>query len=166
MRLFVAIFPPDDVSRELRHRLTAAVDRRGVRLTPIDRWHVTLAFLGEVPAEQLPGVERALDTVTVPKGIPLRLRGGGRFGRGRSGVLWAGVDGDLAGLHANVRQQLRAADLPYDERPFTPHLTVAYTDDPALRTVLDGHVGRQWPLDAMALVRSVPGEGYTTLKSW
>ncbi len=165
MRLFVAIFPPDDVCWDLRRRLVAA-GRPGVRLTPVERWHVTLAFLGEVAADRLPDVERALDAVAVPKGTELRLRGGGRFGRGRSTALWAGVEGELGELHADVRARLRAADLPYDDRPFTPHLTVAYADDPAVRMALDGYAGPPWALDETALVRSDPGEGYTVLTSW
>ncbi|GAA3346218.1 RNA 2',3'-cyclic phosphodiesterase [Amorphoplanes nipponensis] len=160
MRLFVAVFPPDDVCRDLRHRLTDG-GARNVRLTPVDRWHVTLAFLGEVTAERLPEVTRELDAVTVPRGAMLRLHGGGRFGQGRSAVLWAGVEGDLDGLHRDVAGRLGVAD-----REFTPHLTVAYRDDPVVRLALDGYAGPAWPLDGIALVRSVPGEGYTILRSW
>jgi len=166
VRLFAAVFPPDDVCWDLRRRLLGTRRPARVRLTPIDRWHVTLAFLGEVPAGRLPEVERALGAVTVPKGTALRLRGGGRFAQGRSSALWAGVDGELGELHADVRERLRAADLPYDGRPFTPHLTVAYADDIEVRAVLDGYAGPSWSLGELALVRSDPGAGYTTLRSW
>ena len=160
MRLFVAIYPPGNVCRDLRHRLTDG-GARPVRLTPIERWHITLAFLGEVAEEGLPEVERALDGVTVPRGVELRLRGGGRFGKGRSTVLWAGVEGDLAALHRDVSERLGLVG-----REFTPHLTVAYKDDPVVRMALDGYAGPSWPLHEIALVHSVPGEGYVTLKSW
>jgi 2'-5' RNA ligase len=163
VRLFVAIFPPDVVRRDLHRRLAVSPN---VRLTPVDRWHVTLAFLGEVGAERLPDVERALAAVTVPRGLELRLRGGGRFGTGRSSVLWAAVDGDLAGLHAAVRLRLDDAGLPYDHRAFRPHLTVAYAHEPTVRGALDGYEGPSWTLDEIALVRSVPNEGYTLLRTW
>ncbi|MEU7904050.1 RNA 2',3'-cyclic phosphodiesterase [Actinoplanes sp. NPDC049118] len=199
MRLFVAVFPPDDVRRDLHRRLTVAPDSGGrpsgvadgygrpfaapgddrpvspglprrhrgeVRLTAIDKWHVTLAFLGEVPAERLPDVERALDAVTVPKGLELRLRGGGQFGRDRSTVLWAAVDGELGPLHAQVHERLEAAGLPHDDRAFTPHLTVAYTQDAAVRRALVGYRGPSWTLHEIALVRSDPNEGYTQLRTW
>ena len=130
-------------------------------LTPIERWHITLAFLGEVEPGRLPEVERALDDVTVPRGLGLRLRGGGRFGRRRSAPLWAGVDGELGELRRDVCGRL---GLPGEE--FTPHLTVAYRDDPVVRLALDGYGGPSWALHEIALVRSVPGEGYTTLRSW
>jgi RNA 2',3'-cyclic 3'-phosphodiesterase len=160
VRLFVAVFPPDEVSWDLRRRLIAA-GKRGVRLTPIDRWHVTLAFLGEVEPARLAAVEQALGLVAVPKGTELRLRGGGRFGNGRSTVLWAGVAGALGKLRADVCDRLGMPD-----REFTPHLTVAYQDDPGVRLALDSYVGPSWSLNEIALVRSDPGEGYTTLRSW
>jgi 2'-5' RNA ligase len=158
--LFVAVYPPDEVSWDLRRRLIGAGKRDG-RLTPIDRWHITLAFLGEVGVDRLPAVERALSLVTVPKGTELRLRGGGRFDKGRSTVLWAGVDGELGKLHRDVCERLGMPD-----REFTPHLTVSYQDDPVVRLALDGYAGPPWPLDEIALVRSDPGKGYTTLRNW
>lgn len=195
----MAVFPPDDVRKDLHRRLTEPADdggrqsdvtngyggpfgapnddpslspglprrhKGGVRLTAVDKWHVTLAFLGEVPAERLPDVERALDAVTVPRGVELRLRGGGQFGRDRSTVLWAAVDGDLGPLHAEVHEKLEAAGLPHDDRDFTPHLTVAYTQDAAVRRALGGYRGPSWTLHEIALVRSDPNEGYTQLRTW
>lgn len=160
MRLFVAVYPPDEVRWDLRRHLIAA-GGTGARLTPIERWHITLAFLGEVEGQRLTAVQRALDLVSVPKGTELRLRGGGRFGRGRSSVLWAGVDGELGELRRDVCERLEMSD-----RDFTPHLTVAYRDDPAVRRALTGYAGPPWMLDGIALVRSVLGEGYTTVRSW
>jgi 2'-5' RNA ligase len=168
VRLFVAVFPPDEVSRDLRRRLVGERGRGSpdARLTSIDGWHVTLAFLGEVGAERLADVERALAAVTVPRGIELRIRGGGQFGKGRSTVLWAHVDGDLTAVHADILRRLDSAGLPYDDRDFIPHLTVAYVRDPAVRRALDGYQGPPWTLDEIALVRSAPNEGYTLLKTW
>jgi 2'-5' RNA ligase len=161
LRLFVAVYPPDAVAWDLRRRLLGTGERV-VRLTPIDRWHITLAFLGEVAAERLPEVEQALGQVSVPRGTELRLRGGGRFGgKGRSTVLWAGVDGELAELRRDVCERLGVPD-----RDFTPHLTVAYRDDPVVRLALGDYAGPSWRLNEIALVRSDPGEGYTTLRSW
>ncbi len=170
MRLFVAVFPPRGVVTDLRRRI-AAVAGRPVRLTPAERWHVTLAFLGDVEPERLPDVERALDGV--PPGEPLRLRmaGGGSFGRGRTAVLWAGLDGDLDGLtalHGGIRRALTAAGLPHDERPFTPHLTVAYANSPEVREALRDHAGATWTADEIVLVHSLhdEGGGYRRVRAW
>ncbi|UQU64567.1 RNA 2',3'-cyclic phosphodiesterase [Couchioplanes caeruleus] len=160
MRLFVAVYPPDGVRRDLRRRLDAAVSGRRVRLTNIEKWHVTLAFLGEVSPDRLPAAERALATVPVPRGRELRIRGGGGFGRR---VTWAGVDGELGDVAAAVRAALTEAGLPFDDRPFTPHLTVLYAHDDAVRAALDDYEGPAWQLDRIELVRSDPGGTYTTL---
>ncbi len=158
---------------DLRRRIATVMAAAGrtVRLTPVDRWHVTLAFLGEIEPARLPDVEQAIGDV-VPSG-PLRLRisGGGSFGRGRSAVLWAGLDGDvdgLADLHAALRRALVAGGLPHDERPFTPHLTVAYANSPEIREALRDHAGATWTADEVVLVRSLHGEGggYQRLRGW
>ncbi len=47
MRLFVAIWPPAEVRDRLRALARPAVP--GLRWTTPDQWHVTIAFLGEVP---------------------------------------------------------------------------------------------------------------------
>ncbi len=170
MRLFVAVFPPEDVLADLRRRIVAVAGRT-VRLTSVDRWHVTLAFLGDVEPQRVPDVERALDAV--PPGGPIRLRisGGGSFGRRRSAVLWAGLDGDLdalTALHAGLRRALVAADLPHDERPFTPHLTVAYANSPEVREALREHAGATWTAREVVLVHSLhdEGGGYRRLRTW
>ncbi|MEV4637824.1 RNA 2',3'-cyclic phosphodiesterase [Actinoplanes sp. NPDC049548] len=163
MRLFVAVYPPDDVRRDLRRRLTETVAERGMRLTPIEKWHVTLAFLGEVAAERLPDLEGALDRVVVPRGRELRLSGGGGFS-GR--VTWAGVDGDLGDLSDQVRRAAKEVGVAPDERPFTAHLTVMYAHDDAVREILETYSGPTWTLTEMALVRSDPSGTYTTLRTW
>ena len=144
----------------------------GLKPTPVERWHVTLVFLGEVAAERLGVVEQALDEVGAsPRRIEVRLAGGGRFENARSAALWVGLAGDLAGLHAlqeDVRGSLARAGLPGDERPFQPHLTVAYTrSDPALEG-LGSYSGPDWTVEEFALVRSRhdEGGGYEILRRW
>ncbi len=169
VRLFVAVSPPEDHLADLRR----AVGRSpaGVRLTPVERWHITLAFLGEVAPERLPDVMDALSSVKSPGLITLRISGGGSFGKGRSTVLWAGIDGDLGALgelQARIRSALAARDLPHDDRPFTPHLTVAYADSAAVRGALADYAGQTWTANEFALVHSryADGGGYETLRTW
>jgi len=175
--LFVAVLPSDEARADLKRRLASAThsgDRRSrdrVRLTPADRWHVTLRFLGEVADERQADVERALDGADARAMFALRLAGGGRFGKGPSTALWAGVDGDLAALtdlHADVRYALDATGLTGDDRPLIPHLTVAYARDNGVLRALDDYVGPQWTVDEFVLVRSryADGGGYQNLRSW
>jgi RNA 2',3'-cyclic 3'-phosphodiesterase len=97
----------------------------------------------------------------------LRLAGGGRFGRGRSTVVWAGLHGDVPALERlarMVRRELRAARLEYDRKPPRPHLTLARPGDrlpaPVLAddlAVLREYCGPEWTLDSIRLVRSELG---------
>ena len=151
MRLFVAVYPPDGVRRDLRRRLQGTG-----RLTAVEKWHITLAFLGDVPPDRPAG---ALATVTVPKGRELRIRGGGSFHRR---VTWAGVEGELGDVAADVRAALDDAGVPYDRKPFTPHLTVMYAHDDRVQAALAEYEGPAWTLDTIHLVRS-EGGAYTTL---
>ncbi|WP_281420301.1 RNA 2',3'-cyclic phosphodiesterase [Paractinoplanes bogorensis] len=153
--MFVAVSPPRSALEALRAELPVRS-----RLTPIDKWHLTLVFLGSVP-DSPAGL---LADVPSPGPFELRLTGGGRFGA----VAWAGVDGDLARLtelRESVRDALTLGGFASDERPFQPHLTVSYHSDPALRRALAGHAGEPWPVTEFALVQSVDGH-YHELAAW
>ncbi len=133
-RLFIAVQPPGPVLAELGGVVDQlAAVRSGARATDRALWHITVAFLGDVPEEQIPAASDALAAAAERAGpLQLRIAGGGRFGRGAFTVLWAGVAGqtseDLSafgGLARVVRRELRRARLPYDDKPFRPHLTLA-----------------------------------------
>ena len=136
----MAVYPPAGAldhfaAAVARLRLGAATAAgTNVRLVARPLWHVTLAFLGEVPGDRAPaaadalaeGVARWRATGADPPG--LRLSGGGRFGRRQSTVLWVGLAGDvdaLRSLGGLARRELRRARLPYDRKPMRPHLTFA-----------------------------------------
>ncbi|WP_091283106.1 2'-5' RNA ligase family protein [Micromonospora haikouensis] len=108
----------------------------------------------------------------------LRLGGGGSFGRGRFTVLWVDVRGDVEALRVLarlVRSGLRRGRLPYDEKPFTPHLTIARPGDridradvAADREALHDYLGPPWPAAELVLVRSHQGPQptYDRVAAW
>ncbi len=175
MRLFAAVLPPEDVTREL----AAEVDvlRRlpgadGLRWTGRPGWHVTLAFYGEVDDALVPDLTTRLERAAHrTRPFTLALRGGGQFGRGRA--LWAGAQGDLATLRLladRAEAAGRRAGVPSGgHRPYyKAHLTVARgrgtVDVGPYVTALDRFTSRSWTVRDVALVRStlpksgVPGE--------
>ncbi|HWH01227.1 MAG TPA: 2'-5' RNA ligase family protein [Pilimelia sp.] len=184
MRLFVAAYPPAPARAHLAAAVAglavgrAAAQGVNARLADAAHWHLTLAFLGDVPdarggdaaAALAAGVAAARDPHPgdpPPDGGPpargprLWLGGGGRFGRGRFTVLWVGVGGEtqaVTGLAASVRRELRRARLPYDGKPFRPHLTLARPGDRVDVTgdlaALASYRGPEWTLDELCLVRS------------
>ncbi|GAA4914716.1 2'-5' RNA ligase [Stackebrandtia albiflava] len=129
-RLFAALRPPVTA---ITH-LTEVVEELHVaeawrRVLRHDLWHVTVAYVGDLPAERLPEATGAMaEAAAETPPLTLALAGGGRFGRGRSNIVYTGLAADVAGLTRlaeRTRTAFRAAGIPYDERPYRPHLTLA-----------------------------------------
>lgn len=115
-RLFVALWPPDVVVKQVEQSLAPL--RRTcdeLRWQPPERWHITLAFLGDRDMDKT--LER-FDRVSGGGAQPIRIAGSGRFGP----VLWLGVEetGWLAQLAAEVQQSMRV-----EQRRFRGHVTIA-----------------------------------------
>src|SRR5690606_17932464 len=122
-RLFVALELPENCRETL-----AALERplRGGRWLPTEQLHLTLAFLGNVAAEQEDRLHTELAKVQVPPFF-LPIEGTGTFGGKRPSVLWAGVGTGhphLFALHKHVHDALFAAGLDPELRPFHPHITL------------------------------------------
>jgi 2'-5' RNA ligase len=176
MRLFVAAEPSPEAVSALRRRVEALGAVPGARWVPAERWHLTLAFLGEVAEQREPAVAAALSAVTAAP-LRLRLAGAGTFPpRGRPSVLWVGLGGDvpaLEGLARAVRRAVRGAGVRLERRPYRPHLTVARfrgqaADGAAAVSALADLDGPDFVVDRFALVRSRlgPQPSHEPLRHW
>jgi RNA 2',3'-cyclic 3'-phosphodiesterase len=163
--LFVAIVPPPDVLAEVG----AAVEplqavRPELRWTGPEDWHLTLAFLSEVPEAVLDELTTRLARAAGRHPVQrLSVHGGGAFPRAsRASVLWAGIESgeDLPALAASVAAGARRAGAaPPDEgRRYRPHLTLARCRQPAslseLTEALAGFSGQPWVASEIRLIRS------------
>ena len=149
MRLFVAVRPPAEAVADLRARLPRWPSEPA-------RWHLTLAFLGELPGPDEVDGQLAVQLAGQPA-LDLQLAGSGTFGRG--GPVWVGVDGDLDGLQdlaAQVRTAARAAGVVLDRKAFRPHLTVGRRGHPN-PAALSGYRGPSWRAVEVELVCSDVG---------
>lgn len=129
-RLFIAILTPDSV----RKRLLEAKDRLAssgadVRWEAAGKFHCTLAFLGDTPAERLDDVAAAIRRGV--RGFPpfaVGYRSIGFFpGPDRPRTVWGGIDdtGDvLARIREAIVRELDAAGIARDEKPFHAHVTL------------------------------------------
>ncbi|MFF0739515.1 RNA 2',3'-cyclic phosphodiesterase [Streptomyces sp. NPDC004111] len=179
VRVFVALAPPDDAKDELARALGPAYEAYPrLRWNRIEDWHITLAFLGELPVAAVPALRRPLaDLAATRRPLELGLRGGGHFDER---VLWSGVEGDLTGLHllaAEVRELVVECGVPFEGRPLRPHLTLARArradTAPVVATAasLAEFTGRRWPTARLHLVGSNIGRGpgpihYRDIESW
>ncbi len=162
MRLFVACdLPPAVLSR------VAALprpNRRGVRWTRRDQWHITLAFLGEV--DEAGPVSDRLAGVTASKAAveqPLAVLGPTTAWFPGTRVLQVPVTG-LDALAAAVR---RATDPWLEEhRNFSGHLTVARTTGgkrgPA--ALAGSPIGATFAVDRLVLYESTSTSGRTAYR--
>ncbi len=121
MRLFVAVTPPPAALAELDAAVAGLRDGwPRLRWAGQDRWHVTLAFLGEVAEERLDDMGHRLErAATRHHGLRLRIGRGGAFpSPAKARVLCAHIDGDpqalsdLQRLAASVAAGARRAGAP------------------------------------------------------
>ncbi len=169
--MFVAIVPPAATLAGLEEFLAARRDRDSSwRWTLPSQWHLTLAFLAQVPEPAVAGLLTRLARAAGRAGpFDLALAGGGAFPRlGRATVLYAGVrspdDADqLRRLASAVRSAATRAGVPVDDGPFRPHVTVARSRRPtdARNWVedLDGYESAGFTVREMALIESRLGGG-------
>ena len=132
IRSFIAIELPEEVKSALtklrgglertEHSFIKWVDPGGI--------HLTLKFLGNVPFKQVTQITRAVEEAT--KGIPhfhLEISSLGAFPNLKQPrVLWVGIGGEidrLLRLQQNIDSALAPLGFAKEERPFTPHLTLA-----------------------------------------
>jgi RNA 2',3'-cyclic 3'-phosphodiesterase len=162
VRLFLALWPPPEVLEALQAHAGAWSWGEAARRTRDERLHVTLHFLGDVPAAKVPDLQSGLQ---VPwTGCELLLD---------RPVVWPGgiavleatdVPAELAQLHARLREQLERMEVPLENRRYRPHVTLARkafgSRPPPDLAPLRWQAGA-----AYDLVRSLPGgRGYETIQ--
>ncbi|MDQ5823311.1 MAG: RNA 2',3'-cyclic phosphodiesterase [Chloroflexota bacterium] len=132
-RLFVAIELPQNILEVLEGIQTQTRENLG-EAASLMRWsrsegiHVTLQFLGEVPASRIPEITEALQQACAGKApFVLEVGGLGAFPNVRKPrVVWVGLGGDTPAaveLAAAVQEALGALGFKPD-KPFSPHMTV------------------------------------------
>ena len=155
-RLFIAVWPPDAVLREL-----AAMPRpvaKGLRWTKPERLHVTLRFLGQCDEAE---VRDALAAAGLPAATATL---GPRIERLGRGVLMVPIEG-LDELATAVEAAIAPLGLPPPGHAFTGHLTVARFKrklPPDCRPTLKA----SFPVTEISLVRTEPSGAYTTVERY
>jgi 2'-5' RNA ligase len=180
VRLFVAIVPPAPVLAGLAEAVAPLrAARPELRWTGPDDWHVTLAFIGEVPETVLPALATRLERAAGRHPAQrLAIRGGGAFPRpARATVVWAGLEADtrlISALAASVAAGARRAGAPPPDegRRYRPHITIARCRDAGnvsdLTAAIAGFAGAGWLAEDVRLIRSnLRNEPrYTELGRW
>lgn len=132
-RIFSALPVPDTIAERLLH---LQEDLPGARWRQRDHFHITLNFYGEVDREIAGEIADRLEDVSAPA-LALQLEGVGWFGRKAPHNLHATLSDNpaLTGLARDCRKIGRQLGLKMEDRPFKPHITLAYCTDTPLDLV-------------------------------
>jgi 2'-5' RNA ligase len=166
LRLFFALWP-DDATRDALNRTGKWLHQHwGGRRMRADTLHITLAFLGSTPAEQLDVLAACADTVKTGA-FELVLDQAGYWRHNRIGWLGASeTPQQHSELVGALNAALQGAAFSVDARPHVPHVTL-------LRNTAGGEVPActpvRWPVSDFALVESrtePSGAKYQVIRRW
>jgi 2'-5' RNA ligase len=151
-RLFLALWPPDELRRAIEHETRHAARHSGGRVISRENLHITLVFLGSVPNARLSDVVACIHATAIQ---PFELILGELKWWQRQELLCleplAGVDA-LNELVERLRAALRSKSFEVEHRTFRPHLTLA-------RDVRRDHESKpirelHWQVERIELVES------------
>lgn len=162
LRLFLALWPPAPVAAALQAHADAWDWSAGARRTRPERLHITLHFIGEVPAADVQPLQQALPVTWT--GCELVLDRAEVWPGGIAVLEATQVPPALRELHAALGERLRERGLSVESRRYRPHVTFARkaqgSQAPAAFTPLQWLAG-----PAYLLMQSLPGgRGYAPLQ--
>ena len=160
-RLFIALWPEDALRGEIASWQSSWVSPERAAPVKPERLHMTLHFIGNVDGHRLPALAAGLQVPFEP--ITLDLGFGEVWPNGVAVLRPAATPAPLQQLHAALAQKLLALELPVEDRPFKPHVTLARRAFGARAPVEGPRL--HWQADqGYVLVRSLPGgAGYQVL---
>jgi len=141
VRLFIGV----ELSEAVRTAAAGAISRLEAQVAGVAadfraRWippanlHITVWFLGEVADEPASVLMEALRPPLRTEAFELELRGCGAFPRsGPPRVLWIGTGEGTSRMvqaYGELTRRLTPLGHAPEERPYSPHLTIARVKDP------------------------------------
>jgi RNA 2',3'-cyclic 3'-phosphodiesterase len=153
VRLFFALWPPQEIALALEHWTQVLDGRRTSR----EKIHMTLAYLGEADAQKAANAGRR---VQAP---PFRLVLDEASYWSHNKIVWVGprrVPAEMTTLVQALQLELYKESFILERRPFAAHVTLVRKAPaqplPALQPI-------EWPVKELALVASAGG-AYRTLE--
>lgn len=133
MRLFTGLDLPKHVKERLDVLITHLRPTAHLKWSPVYNLHITTKFIGEWPKDRLNTLISQLRSVTVDSAVEIGVKGLGWFPNPHSPrVFWAGVHASpsLAELARRTESACVEIGVPKEDRPFSPHLTLARIKQP------------------------------------
>lgn len=126
MRLFIGISVPPSIQTTVYHAAAQLAVVTSGQFVPPERYHITLAFLGQRGEDDLPMLQTILhETAADSAAFPVTVAGFDQFVR--KSIIYAVIEQNeaLATLCGTLRSRLSSAGEAFDPQPFTPHITLA-----------------------------------------
>lgn len=153
-RVFFALWPSEQVRARLHEFATGLHAATGGQPVARGNLHQTLVFVGDVAAERVGALVALGATLEVPPFV-VELGTVGYWRHNR--IVWAAplaAPQPLLDLVCDLEARLAAADVPFDRRPYKPHVTLLRdAGKPAVMPALR----LSWPVAGFALVASTGG---------
>lgn len=153
LRLFLALWPDPAARRALAAWMAGWQWPARARIVPPEQLHLTLHFLGPVPASRLPALTQGLAVAAEP--VELELGTVARWAGGLVVLEPKRVPAALAQLHDGLAQALEALALPLERSAYRPHVTLARKAGGALAP--PAPLDLRWRSAGYALVQSQGG---------
>jgi 2'-5' RNA ligase len=176
-RLFLALWPTPATRRALAEHQARWTWPPGAAVVPAEAMHLTLHFIGPVPANEVPCVAAGLEVGAAPA-FEIVFDCAGLWRHGLAVLAASATPPALQALHALLADALRRLQLPLERRPLRPHVTLARKAHGALPPSTQ-RVSDRMPLvwrsaSGHALVQSLPnaegprtpGASYRTLRHY
>ena len=157
-RLFIAV----NLNEEMKDALMDIQDTmrtygvRGRETVP-ENMHLTLAFIGDFDDPEL--VKSVVNSIEI-RPFQIKLSGVGTF----RDLWWVGIENSapLMAISRRLRRALADADIPFDRKKFSPHITIIRRADGTLSDVpaeeLEESFGASMTVDHISLMRSDRGK--------
>jgi RNA 2',3'-cyclic 3'-phosphodiesterase len=168
LRLFLAVMPDAQGAHQLAELADRTAALCGGHPVPLPFMHLTLCFLGSVPAARVGLVRNIASNLASNKSCEAFFDRLALMGRNLLALESSSPPAALIQLQSTLRQQLAFAGFEQEKRPYRPHITL-------VRHVPRGQnfISPQKPLalliDHVALVQSIlkpQGSVYRELARW
>jgi 2'-5' RNA ligase len=163
-RLFFAIWPQPAVARQLVRVGESLAGLAGGNAMPVEKIHMTLAFLGALDEEHTAAAALAASPLKSPE-IRMIIDGVGSFRRAKVGwVAPSQPVENLTRLQSQLADRLRERGFTLEDRAFTPHVTlVRKLARPVPRAPMSPV---EWTSRALTLVETTGNGRYEIRQSW
>lgn len=122
-RLFFALWPDESTRENITSLAQYFQKKYQGRAFDKNSFHITLAFLGAIPNTQIHTLEGIGNEIIIPS-FELTICKASYW---KNKIFWLGFNEtpkELKALVVNLRSLLANNGIPFDEKPFVPHVTL------------------------------------------